>query len=44
VLRNQVVTLVAISTWLLLIETLLIGDVADVAKVGRSGLARRPQR
>jgi hypothetical protein len=37
VIRNQVVTLVAISTWLLLIETLLVGDVADVAEVGRFG-------
>ena len=37
VIRNQVVTLVAISTWLLLIETLLIVEDADFAKVGRFG-------
>jgi ABC-2 type transport system permease protein len=33
--RNQVPTLVGICAWLLFVEGLLVGDVADVADVGR---------
>ncbi len=33
--RNQVPTLVGICAWLLFVEGLLVGDVADIANVGR---------
>jgi ABC-2 type transport system permease protein len=33
--RDQVPTLIGICAWLLFVEGLLVGDVADVAKVGR---------
>jgi ABC-2 type transport system permease protein len=33
--RNQVPTLVGLCAWLLFVEGLLVGDVADVAEVGR---------
>jgi ABC-2 type transport system permease protein len=35
VVRNQVPTLVGICAWLLFVEGLLVGDVADIAEVGR---------
>ncbi|MBA3263510.1 MAG: ABC transporter permease subunit [Thermoleophilaceae bacterium] len=35
VLRNQVPTLVGTCAWLLFVEGLLVGDIADVAEVGR---------
>ena len=35
VLRNQVATLIGICAWLLLVEGLLVGDVAGVGEVGR---------
>jgi ABC-type transport system involved in multi-copper enzyme maturation permease subunit len=35
IVRNQVPTLVGICAWLLFVEGLLLGDVADVAAVGR---------
>jgi ABC-type transport system involved in multi-copper enzyme maturation permease subunit len=35
VVRDQVPTLVGICAWLLFVEGLLIGDVADIADVGR---------
>jgi ABC-2 type transport system permease protein len=35
ILRNQVPTLVGICAWLLFVEGLLVGDVADIADVGR---------
>jgi ABC-2 type transport system permease protein len=35
VLRNQVPTVVGICAWLLFVEGLLVGDVADIAEVGR---------
>jgi ABC-2 type transport system permease protein len=35
VLRNQVPTLVGICAWLLFVEGLLVGDIADIAEVGR---------
>jgi hypothetical protein len=35
VVRNQVPTLVGLCAWLLFIEGLLVGDVADIAEVGR---------
>jgi len=35
VVRNQVPTAVGICAWLLFVEGLLVGDVADVADVGR---------
>jgi ABC-type transport system involved in multi-copper enzyme maturation permease subunit len=34
-LRNQVSALVGICAWLLFVEGLLVGDVADIAEVGR---------
>jgi len=37
IIRNQVPTLVGICAWLLFVEGLLLGDVADVAAVGRFG-------
>ena len=33
--RNQVPTLIGICAWLLFVEGLLVGDVADIAEVGR---------
>ncbi len=35
VVRNQVPTVVGICAWLLFVEGLLVGDVADVTEVGR---------
>lgn len=35
VVRDQVPTLVGICAWLLFIEGLLVGDVADIAEIGR---------
>jgi ABC-2 type transport system permease protein len=35
ILRNQVPTLVGICAWVLFVEGLLVGDVADIADVGR---------
>jgi ABC-2 type transport system permease protein len=35
VVRNQVPTVVGICAWLLFVEGLLVGDVADIAEVGR---------
>ena len=35
VLRNQVPTLVGLCAWLLFVEGLLVGDVADIGDVGR---------
>jgi ABC-2 type transport system permease protein len=35
ILRNQVPTLVGICAWVLFVEGLLVGDVADIAEVGR---------
>lgn len=35
VVRNQVPALVGICAWLLFVEGLLVGDVADIAEVGR---------
>jgi ABC-2 type transport system permease protein len=35
VLRNQVPTVVGICAWLLFVAGLLVGDVADIAEVGR---------
>jgi ABC-2 type transport system permease protein len=35
VVRSQVPTVVGISAWLLFVEGLLVGDIADVADVGR---------
>jgi ABC-2 type transport system permease protein len=35
VVRNQVPTLIGVCAWLLLVEGLLVGDVAGVGKVGR---------
>ena len=35
VVRNQVPALVGICAWLLFVEGLLVGDIADVAQVGR---------
>jgi hypothetical protein len=35
ILRNQVPTLIGICVWLLLVEGLLVGDVAGVGEVGR---------
>jgi len=37
VVRNQVPALVGLCAWLLFVEALLVGDVADVARVGRFG-------
>ena len=36
-IRNQVPTLIGICAWLLFVEGLLVGDVADVTKIGRFG-------
>jgi hypothetical protein len=33
--RNQVPTLIGICAWLLFVEGLLVGDVADLAHIGR---------
>lgn len=35
IVRNQVATMVGICAWLLFVEGLLVGDVADIAEVGR---------
>jgi ABC-2 type transport system permease protein len=35
VVRNQVPTVVGLCAWLLFVEGLLVGDVADIAEVGR---------
>ena len=35
IVRNQVPTLVGICAWLLFVEGLLVGDVANIAEVGR---------
>jgi len=35
IVRNQVPTLIGICAWLLFVEGLLIGDVADISDVGR---------
>lgn len=35
IVRSQVPTVVGISAWLLFVEGLLVGDVADIADVGR---------
>jgi ABC-2 type transport system permease protein len=35
IVRNQVPALIGICAWLLFIEGLLVGDVADIAEVGR---------
>jgi ABC-2 type transport system permease protein len=35
VVRNQVLTLVGLCTWLLLVENLLVGDIAGVGGVGK---------
>lgn len=35
IVRNQVATLVGICAWLLFVEGLLVGDVTDIAPVGR---------
>jgi ABC-2 type transport system permease protein len=35
VVRNQVPAMIGICAWLLFVEGLLIGDVADVSRIGR---------